>query len=317
MPVKLLFLLLLLACTPHKVQPPTPPPPPDKPKVSFTFDDGITNDLATYRFEDWNAMILSALHEQQLKAVFFVTGSNKHDAKGHFLLNSWAQEGHRIANHSYTHPNFGSPKKSVADFESELLKTDSLISKYATYSKLFRFPYLKEGEAEAKIKGIRAVLQQHGYRNGYVTIDASDWFVNSELIKSIQKNGLENAPVAQYRDCYLQHILDRANYYETLSYQLHQRHIPHTLLLHHNLSSALFLKDLIQQFKAAGWDVVDADKAFEDAVYQQAPLNIPAGESLIWALAKASGKYEQQLRYPAEDSRYEAPKMEALGLIVK
>ena len=205
----------------------------------------------------------------------------------------------------------------LADFETELLKTDSIITRYPTYTKLFRFPYLKEGETVEKIQGMRSVLQQHGYRNGYVTIDASDWFVNSELIKHIQKNGLEKARIDEYRAFYIQHLLDRARYYETLSYQLHGRHISHTLLLHHNLSSALFLKDLIQAFKSAGWEVTDADKAFQDAVFQQVPLNVPAGESLIWAQAKASGKFETQLRYPAEDSRYEAPKMEALGLIVK
>lgn len=40
----------------------------------------------------------------------------------------------------------------------------------------------------------------------------------------------------------------------------------------------------------------------------------PAGESLIWSLAKESGKYEDELRYPAEDSRYEIPKMKELGI---
>ena len=44
------------------------------------------------------------------------------------------------------------------------------------------------------------------------------------------------------------------------------------------------------------------------------PNNVPAGESLIWALAKQSGKYEDLLRYPAEDEEYEKDKMDALGL---
>ena len=41
---------------------------------------------------------------------------------------------------------------------------------------------------------------------------------------------------------------------------------------------------------------------------------LPAGESLIWVLAKQSGKYDSMLRYPAEDERYEKEKMDALGL---
>jgi len=34
----------------------------------------------------------------------------------------------------------------------------------------------------------------------------------------------------------------------------------------------------------------------------------------VWSLAKDSGKFEKNLRYPAEDSRYEKPKMDQLGL---
>ena len=41
---------------------------------------------------------------------------------------------------------------------------------------------------------------------------------------------------------------------------------------------------------------------------------MPAGESLIWALAKETGRFESSLRYPGEDGGYEKPKMDALGL---
>jgi hypothetical protein len=35
---------------------------------------------------------------------------------------------------------------------------------------------------------------------------------------------------------------------------------------------------------------------------------------LIWALAKETGKFEKELRYPGEDDTYENPKMDALKL---
>jgi len=41
---------------------------------------------------------------------------------------------------------------------------------------------------------------------------------------------------------------------------------------------------------------------------------VPAGESIIYALAKQTGKFDGQLRYPAEDGAYEDPRMDALGL---
>jgi peptidoglycan-N-acetylglucosamine deacetylase len=39
-----------------------------------------------------------------------------------------------------------------------------------------------------------------------------------------------------------------------------------------------------------------------------------AGENLIYALAKESGKYKDKLRYPAEAAKYEKQKMDERGL---
>ena len=286
----------------------------EKSKVSFTFDDGITGDLATYKFRDWNQMILSALEQEGITSVFFVTGRNKLDEKGKYLLKSWSERGHLIGNHTFTHPNFNSEKLSIQDFEKELLKADKVISAYNTYVKLFRFPFLKEGNTEEKISGFRSALHKHGYKNGHVTIDASDWYIDGELKKCIQNEGINSPKIEAYKKFYLQHILERATYYESLSYRLTNRNIAHTLLLHHNLTSALFLPDLIQKFKEEGWEVIDADIAFQDKIFERIPKVNPAGESLIWSLAKESGKYKDELRYPAEDSRYEIPKMEKLGI---
>ncbi len=285
-----------------------------KPKVSFTFDDGITSDLASFEFEEWNEIILSSLEDENLKAVFFVTGSNKLNKKGQFLLKSWNDKGHRLANHTFTHPNFNSEKNTPKVFEQELARTDSIISKFENSIKLFRFPYLKEGQNVSKVDSIRNILKENNYTNGYVTIDASDWYVNQRLIERIKKVGIEKTKIEEFKEFYLQHILERAEYYEKLSYELTERHIDHTLLLHHNLSSALFLSDLIKKFKEEGWEVKDAAKAYEDEIFNKIPNPDFAGESLIYSLAKQSGKYEDSLRYPAEDSRYEKEKMDKLGL---
>jgi peptidoglycan/xylan/chitin deacetylase (PgdA/CDA1 family) len=284
------------------------------PTISFTFDDGITSDLAGFKFEEWNDMILSHLENENIKAVFYVTGKNKLNNKGQFLLNSWNDKGHNIANHTFTHPNFNSKKNNVQLFKNELIKTDSIISKLSNRVKLFRFPYLKEGAGKAKVDSIRNVLRNNNYKNGYVTIDASDWYINQRLIKRINAVGLENTKIDKYKKFYIQHLLDRANYYEKLSYQINKRHINHTLLLHHNLTSALFLGDLIKEYKKKGWTIIDAKEAYKDEVFKKQPKSEYAGESLIWSLAKQSGEYEKLLRYPAEDSRYEQNAIDSLGL---
>ena len=285
-----------------------------KPIVSFTFDDGITNGVAGFKFQEWNEMILSHLRAENLKTVFFVTGENKQDQRGQFLLQSWNDEGHKIANHSYSHPFFNAEENTANLFENQLLRTDTIISKFSNQVKFFRFPYLKEGQNKTKVDSIRNILSKNKYKNGYVTIDASDWYVNQRLINRIKEKGFEKTEVENFKDFYLQHIIERANYYEKLSYEINERHINHTVLLHHNLTSALFLGDLIKKFKAEGWSVINADSAFQDEIFNAIPKPEFAGESLIWSLAKQSGKYDDSLRYPAEDSRYEKEKMNKLGL---
>lgn len=287
---------------------------PTKPRVSFTFDDGITSNLAGLEFREWNQMILSHLEKENLKAVFFVTGRNKLDDKGQFLLKSWNDKGHKIANHSFSHPNFNSEKNNAAAFERELKWTDSIISKLGNGVKLFRFPYLKEGRDKVKVDSMRIILSKHNYANGYVTIDASDWFVDQRLTQRIKEVGFDKTDIEKFKDFYLDHIMERARYYEALSYEINERHINHTLLLHHNLVSALFLDDLIAKFKENGWVVTNAGNAYQDQIFDSIPEADFAGESLIYSLAKQSGKYDQSLRYPAEDSRYEKEKMNKLGL---
>ena len=137
---------------------------------------------------------------------------------------------------------------------------------------------------------------------------------DQRLIGRIKEVGIEKTEIDRFKNFYVQHIMDRANYYEKLSYELNGRHINHTLLLHHNLTSALFLDDLIRKFKEEGWELIDADKAYQDKIFEKIPDHDFAGESLIYSLAKQSGKYDQTLRYPAEDSRYERKKMNELGL---
>ena len=75
-----------------------------------------------------------------------------------------------------------------------------------------------------------------------------------------------------------------------------------------------FLGDLIAMFAAKGWKPVDANSAYQDPVYDMQPRILPAGESLIWALAKETGRYEKELRYPGEDDVYENPRMDTLKL---
>lgn len=159
---------------------------------------------------------------------------------------------------------------------------------------------------------MRTFLQKHGYRNGHVTIDASDWYVDGRLRERLKKN--PQADTAPYRDFYLSHIWDRAMYYDDLARKALGHSVNHTLLLHHNVLNGMFLGDVLEMFKRKGWKLISVEKAYTDPVFSSAPVIIPAGESIIWALAKESGRFNKTLRYPGEGGDYEKSKMDALGL---
>lgn len=283
-----------------------------KPTISFTFDDGSTEDMGPFRLASWNQRILDQLSKHRLKTILFSTGQNKSTARGRYVLKSWNDAGHSIANHTFSHPDFNSEKNGLKKFREELLRNDDIIKQYTHYIQYFRFPYLKEGDTQEKVDGFRAILRNHGYQNGHVTVDASDWYISSRLLKRLKDN--PKADISGFRAYYKQHLINRALFYDSISTCIVHRKIHHVILLHHNLAAALFLDDLIQYFKEHGWNVIDATEAYQDEIYQTVTKVIPAGESLIWSMAKQTGKFEDVLRYPAEDGIYEKDGMDRLGL---
>ncbi len=105
---------------------------PSSPKViALTFDDGSdgTNIDA----------ILEVLATQKIKATFFLTGAgvNHHPGK----IRRIVSQGHEIANHSYSHPDFRN--LSFTQMSNELKKTETAIKNVAGIypKKLFRAPY--------------------------------------------------------------------------------------------------------------------------------------------------------------------------------
>lgn len=201
---------------------------------------------------------------------------------------------------------------SFAKFAEDTQNGETLIKDFPQFKKLFRYPYLKEGNTLEKGDLMRAFLQETDYRMGYVTIDASDWYIDQRLIERLQKE--PNASITPYRDFYLKHIEERAIFYDKLAHQVLKRPVRHTLLVHHSLLNALFLTDLLQMFKTKGWQLINANEAFKDAVFSATAKILPAGESIIWALAKETKKFDKLLRYPGEDSEYEKAAMDKLGL---
>ena len=284
-----------------------------QPKIAITIDDFNWSQIPQDGAEKANQRLLDILERHSnLKAAVFVCGQSVDNETGRRLVRTWRDAGHLIGNHSYSHLSYNSPKVTFAKFSSDLVRGEKILSDLSGFQRKFRFPFLHEGETAAKRDRMRTFLAEHGYNNGHVTIDASDWYYDQRL-----RARLKQDPAADphaYRDPYLAHLFDRATYYDGLSQNLLGRSISHTILLHYTLLNSLFLGDVLDMFQDKGWQLVSAQTAYQDPVFSNAPRIVPAGESLIWAMAKESGKFEGKLRYPGESDEYEKDKLDRLGL---
>ena len=266
------------------------------------------------RFIDWkevNQRILQALDSRKLKAALFVCGQRVDRPEGKNLLGAWDDAGQLICNHSYSHMMYMG-KTSYDDFAADFLRDEPIIAGYRNRTQLFRYPFLKEGDTADKRDRFRALLKEHGYRVGHVTIDGSDSYVDDRMRGRLLQN--PKATLEPYRDYLIAHLLDRASFYRQLALDVLGHEVRHTILVHYTMINALFLQDVISAFENSGWEWIDAAHAYEDPVFAKEPQTLPAGESLIWALAKETGKFNDRLRYPGEDDTYEKPKMDALSL---
>jgi len=252
----------------------------------------------------------AALDRHKVRAALFVIGERGDTPEGRAIVSEWSKRGHMIGNHTWSHRWID--KGQVEQFGKDMLRCDAFVRQFPTFRPYFRFPMLKEGGTRERRDWMRAFLKAHGYRNGAVTIDASDWFYDDRLRKCLEER--PKFDVTLFREPYLAHLWDRATYYDRLAREVLGRAIPHTILVHYNLLNSYFLGDAMDLFQMRGWQLVDAEGAFQDEVFARQPDTVPAGESLVWALAKETGRYDSVLRYPGEDDVYEKPKLDALGL---
>jgi peptidoglycan-N-acetylglucosamine deacetylase len=283
------------------------------PQLAVTIDDiaaGASFDLTAA--ERHRRMMDALARRSKLKAAIFVRGKLLDSEEGRPLLRAWDDGGHLIGNHTYSHQFYHSQKLTFEDFSADVLRGEAVIKDLKNFRRLFRFPYLKEGDTVAKRERMRAFLKRHGYRNGHVTIDASDWYVAQRMAERLKQN--PKADLTGYRDFYLAHMWERATFYDGLARRVANRPVSHTILIHDNHLNALFLSDLLRMFEDKGWRLIDAEKAFADPVFSAEPNILPAGESIVWALAKESKRFDAELRYPGEDGPYEKEKMDRLRL---
>lgn len=153
-------------------------------RVFLTFDDGPSKSVTI--------PILDILKENNIKATFFTLGSNVNRYPE--IVKRAYQEGHYIANHSYTHSYknlYKSPEKVLEEYN----KTEKAIRKaigVENYnSRLFRFPGGSVGgKYDKNKKEAVELLNKNNIAHldwNALTADAAGITDNNEMLKYLEK----------------------------------------------------------------------------------------------------------------------------------
>jgi peptidoglycan/xylan/chitin deacetylase (PgdA/CDA1 family) len=278
-----LLLLPLAACA-------TSAPEPSGKRIALTFDDVPRGPGAFLSQEERTRRLIGALRSARVRqAAFFVNPGfleNPERAGGEQRIAAYVAAGHVLANHSWSHPRLNA--MSADAYLADIDRAEQWLRGRQGRRPWFRFPFLDEGGSDkAKRDAVRAGLAARGLRNGYVTVDGSDWNIERLTVDAVRAG--KRIDMDALRDLYVETHVEAAEFYDALARRTIGRSPAHVLLLHETDLAALYVTDLVAALRARGWEIVTADEAYRDSLRTAKP-NVPSAQgTLIEAMAWERG----------------------------
>lgn len=137
-------------------------------RVTLSFDNGPDPEITP--------RLLDVLHEQEIRAYFFVLGKHVATPWGRLLVERACSEGHVIGNHSYTHETpLGNDSRPDA-IDKEIVATQVLLAPFIQGEKLFR-PFGGGGIIGPHLfrRDVIEHLARHGYTVALWSSVPRDW----------------------------------------------------------------------------------------------------------------------------------------------
>jgi peptidoglycan-N-acetylglucosamine deacetylase len=281
---RLLTMVIILACAllPHAAL--------AERRIAISFDDVPRNAGAWLTPDERTDMLIAGLSEAAVpQAAFFVNPgalARPDGAGGEARIAAYVAAGHVIANHGFSHMKLSDSE--VDAYVADIDAAESWLAGRPGRRPWFRFPFLDEGRADrVKRDAVRSALAQRGLSNGYVTIDASDWNMESLTLAAVAAG----TPIdrARLREHYVTAHVEAADFYDRLAVRTLGRSPAHMLLLHETDLAALFITDLVAALRADGWTIISADEAYADPIAQVMPETRSAQGTLTEAMAWERG----------------------------
>jgi len=278
----LLSLLLCVSSCANKTQ----QPQPHTKRIAISFDDAPLGDGPLFSGDErTNALIASLAKVHSGPSVIFVTTQGLDSHNGRARIERYVEAGHLIANHSATHQ--WASRTPVEDYLADIDIAETQLKAFSNRRAWYRFPFLDEGKPREKRDKIREGLAFRGLKNGYVTVDNYDWYLQSKwnaAVKSRLRIDME-----ALRDIYISMILDAANFYDEAAVEALGHSPAHVLLLHENDLAAEFVDDAITALRNDGWEIISPDVAYADPISKEMPSTLFTNQGQVAALAHEAG----------------------------
>ena len=283
------FLAVLPGCSARRDASPEAPAPTTAPlrRIALTFDDAPRPADAALSAERRADLLLEALSSREVTAAFFVTTRGLDEqTDGRARVRAYAEAGHLIANHTHTHP--WAHKTEIDAYIDEIDRAESLLDGLPNRRPWFRFPYLDEGRTPERTAALAAALDERGLVNGYVTVDNYDWYLDRRYQEAVRDDLAVDEDAL--RQTYVDLLVDAARFYDDAAVGALGRSPAHVLLLHENDLAALYVDDLIDAFRAEGWQIISPDEAYADPIAQEIPTTRFTMQGRVAALAAQAGR---------------------------
>jgi peptidoglycan-N-acetylglucosamine deacetylase len=222
--------------------------------------------------------IISILKRYEVPEVYgFVNGGQIRDNPDHMdILRMWVEAGLSVGNHTFAHPNLN--RVSAADYIGDIERNEAMLVEVAgpLWGRVFRYPYLREGDTLQKRRAVRRWLAAHGYQIAQVTVYFDDWGWNDAYARCVGRP--DPGAIQWLKQSFLQSAVQRLAWSEAVAKAMLGRQIKHILLLHLGAFDAVMLEELLAAYRQTGVTMIGLTEAMTDSAYKLDPDIVWDGE---------------------------------------
>jgi len=282
-------------------------------EIAITIDDAPRSDSALFSAEERTAKLIKNLQKAGIPDVLFFVKTSNIDPDSSRRLRAYTAAGYHLGNHSHSH--WDADKTDINNYLLDIKKAHDILSGFENSLLFYRYPLLHEGKERNTRDKIKNYLDQLNYKNGYVTVDNYDWYMEVLLQNAVKAGRIVN--YVRLSRIYVESLWSSIEFYDNIARQALGRSPRHILLLHENDLAALFIADLAAFIKVKGGRIITPQEAYTDPIAAIVPDVLFNNQGRIAAIARSKGFTGRQLVHESEDVKFLDDLFEKRGVFGK